>query len=76
MMARRRAGCGSGRTSGGGRPTRDATVRLVREVAGLGDTDRLPSALESRGLPEELESGESGAAKRARLLASLFEHPA
>ena len=51
-------------------------VRLVREVAGLGDTDRLPSALESRGLPEELESGESGAAKRARLLASLFEHPA
>jgi hypothetical protein len=32
--------------------------------------------LASRGLPREVGSGEDVAAKRARLLASLLEHPA
>ena len=54
---------------------RDLTVHLARKVANM-DTHGLTNAMESRGLPGELESGESDAAKRARLLGRLFEPPA
>ena len=68
---------------------RDATVRLAREKVdetrdlgpalasrGLPEDQVLNNALASRSLPRELGRCGSEAAKRARLLASLFEHPA
>eukprot|EP01046_Picozoa_sp_COSAG06_P032383 COSAG06_NODE_3232_length_5642_cov_6.207108_3_plen_978_part_00 len=42
----------------------------------VADCKDLSNALESRGLPKEVSHGESEEAKRVRLLASLFEHPA
>ena len=66
---------GAGEAGRRWRAYRGTTVELARErVATIGFN--LPSALASRGLPEEVGSGEVTAAKRARLLASLLEHPA
>ena len=66
---------GAGEAGRRWRAYRGTTVDLAREkVAKMGF---VPSALASRGLPaEEVGSGWATPAKRARLLASLLEHPA
>eukprot|EP01048_Picozoa_sp_COSAG05_P004251 COSAG05_NODE_223_length_13640_cov_1551.628979_1_plen_1104_part_00 len=59
---------------------RDKTIKLARarvaKFKGEGADKSLSDALETRGLPTEVGGVEELAAQRARLLASLFEHPA
>ena len=55
---------------------RDAAITQARAKVAEMTMVFLELALASRGLPKEVSEGESEEAKRARLLASLFEHPA
>jgi hypothetical protein len=67
---------GAGEAGRRWRAYRGTTVELARERVAKMDGYDLPFVLASRGLPREVGSGEDVAAKRARLLVSLLEHPA